>query len=253
MTEQNIAIKNKSYVAPMLFIMAGLLAVIIWMAKCGGNRSIDQKLAKLEKKIVDDSIRETSAKKLLQDSLKDTRGELELAKLQTMEARQGVELLGKAVIDLLNKHQKSEPPKPIDSGKYSVTGEWIKDCADCFSLLEQGKDSVKLLLTAIDKKDSLKNVETLILERTIDTLKFYSDKKDKRISEVIDFAKKASKPKVSVAIGIEAMYSPAVSNFGGWLQLKDKRGRIYGVDGGINTLQKTYFGMKAGFTLFGNR
>lgn len=253
MTDQNIIIKNRSTSIVWIGIIFLLLAVIIWQFKCGASRGIDPKVAQLKEQKSADSAKYVADKKAWEDSLKSVNEQRQFEQDRVKEKERNIVDMEKEIDRLLSNQKNLPKPVPIDSGKFAVSAQWIAECANCYGTLEKYKDSTKSLRSEQNNLNHTIESQGKLYQRRIFTLDSTINEKDKNYTTLLNKYAKANESKVSIAIGIEAMYSPVVSNFGGWITLKDKRGKIYGIDYGINTLQKQYFGIRAGFTLLGNR
>jgi len=215
-----------------------LLAVIIYMAKCGGNKNID---SKFEEQHAQDSIRIQLSK----DTIKQLKIDIDYQSAIIMDKDSTLLVLGDEV-DLLMKRRNKVVNKNASGVDIVIdTSEYLNECDQCFTLLKRGKDSVASYVKEVKKRDSLqaqhdsayarlgRNYESTIANLLQKYRSLYSNQKIR-----------------SFSTGIEFVYSPAYTNAGVWLEYKDKRGKIFGLNGGRNSLQSWYAGAKVGFELF---
>lgn len=233
---------NKNSSTVFIFIIAFLLGVIIYLSKCHSTTNTTPVDKKFEAQHAADSL-----KLLAQaDTIKGLNRDIDYQSYIIMDKDSTLLLLGDQV-DFLMKHRV----KPIPGSNFKNiildTTSYILDCENCFDLLSRGKDSVVAYIKEIKKRDSLiilKDTAIAVEQRFQESLfKGY-------VQQYRDLYAKSKQKKAAFGIGIEYVYSPSYTNIGAWIEYMDKKGRIFGINGGRTTLQTWYAGGRIGIALF---
>lgn len=230
--------KNIVYLT-IIFILS---AFIIYMLKCTGEKHAPEIDKKFEAQHAADSL-----KLLAQaDTIKGLNRDIDYQSYIIMDKDSTLLLLGDQV-DLLMKHRVRPIPGSDFKNIILDTTSYILDCENCFDLLSRGKDSVVAYIKEIKKRDSL----IVLKDTAIAVEKRFQESLFKGYAQQYrDLYAKSKQKKAAFGIGIEYIYSPSYTNIGAWMEYMDKKGRIFGINGGRTTLQTWYAGGRIGIALF---
>lgn len=233
-----------------LFYIAIIVALCLYLLKsCGGNH-VDGAFARLQKEKSEDSARNVEMTKRYDDSVKKLESEKELAKSDLEDSKKDVTALKKTVDKLIADHNREPAPIPFDSTSSIISNKYLNQCVDCFVALKDGERKVSRLLNDVAELNHKNDQLISLKDKHIDSLRLTIIAKEHFYNSMKGLYEYAARPKPHLFAGVEGEYSLPYKNIGGWLLLQDKKGRMYGVNGGLNSLNSYYVGAKAGLKIF---
>lgn len=235
---------------PHLIYIAIIVALCFYLLKSCGGGHVDGAFARLQKEKSEDSVRNAEMTKRYDDSVKKLESEKELAKSDLEDSQKDIATLKKRVDHLISDHQKESAPIAFDSTSAIVSNHWIAQCDTCFVALKQWDVKYAKMINGVIALTNTNDKLIALKDRHIDSLDMALAKSDKSFNALSDLYKKDIKPRYHGFMGVEAEYSQPYKSVGVWLMLQDKRGRMYGAQGGLNSLNTWYAGIRGGIKGF---
>lgn len=260
MTEQNPFKKAPWLTFRDIFWFAVVVALIILMMKqCGGHAAaysdLKKKADSLSISEANARIKEAENKIRFDDSLRNIKGQLELAQIEKKETESNLSRAEQRINKLIADHEII-PISKGDSGYYVVPDAYVKNCEECIVELESGKKEVKKYITQSDSIEKLRSDEIRLLNNRLEFVKNELSATGLRydaLNATIGKLLKIAKPKTSIAGGIEGTYSPVNTQIGIWLEVNSKGNKVYGIGYGINSLGSYYASGRIGVNIIGKK
>lgn len=235
---------------PHLIYVAIIVALCFYLLKSCGGSHVDGAFARLQKEKSLDSVRNVEMTKRYDDSVKKLESEKELAKSDLEDSKKDITALKKTVDKLIADHDREPAPTPFDSTSSIISNKYLNQCVDCFVALKDGERKVGKLLNDVAELNHKNDQIISLKDKHIDSLGMALEIKEHFYNSLANLYRVATKPRYHGFMGVEAEYSQPYKSVGVWLMLQDKRGRMYGAQGGLNSLNTWYAGIRGGIKGF---
>lgn len=215
-----------------ILIVIGVLAIAL-IRGCQNETKVASALIDTQGRI--DKLKQDSsdlANKLAAnaDTAKLLEGQLSLSKNKEIALSENLDKANDRISILLRKHIPIKP-SPSDTGIITVPMEYVNECADCFTELENGVQLVRKYKAEKDNQDQIYKSQLGVKDNRIKALELYNTDIEKDYKSLLD-STGTSKRKGMMYFSFGVLWTAYVPRSAGvGLMYQDKRLRQYGVKG----------------------
>lgn len=216
-----------------ILIVIGVLAIAL-IRGCRNEREASTIIINsdsLINKLKQDSVDLAHKLVLNTDTMRFMEGQLSLSKNKEIALNENLHKADARITNLLNKHIPIKP-NPLDTGIITVPMQYVNECADCFTELDNGVQLVRKYKAEKDNQEQIYKGQLNIKDNRINHLEKANKEVMSSYMALINITKDIGKPKRMLYFSYGVLWSAYVPRMGGiGLMYQDKRLRQFGVKG----------------------
>lgn len=166
------------------------------------------------------------------DTIKVLNGLLSLTDNRLLSLNENLDKANDRISILLRKHVPIKPS--LDTSITTVPNIYIEECAECFSELSDGRDSVKKYRAERDNQEQIYKSKLSVKDNSINYLEKANKVLTSSYKSLIDSAKKVQdvlKPRGRLYLSWSVLWRPWPIAAGGGLMYQNRRNLIFGLRG----------------------